>query len=77
MFLKIFWVIVASVVAYLMVRFRFKFTETFGPISLLEKYLGSTETGVVLFAILIFLWSLMNLTGTFEGFLYSIFGRFF
>lgn len=77
MLFKIFWGIIGTVGAYLLIRYRFQIQETFGTFTWAERYLGSTEFAIVSFAIFLFIWSILYMTGTFEGFIVNTFGRIF
>ncbi len=77
MFFRVFIGLIAISGAFLLIRFRFQLREFFGPLSLLDRFCGSTENGLVVIAILIFLWSLTYMTGTFNVVMQNTFGKFF
>ena len=77
MFFKIFIFILIVAASFALVRFRYNIRETFGTISFFDKYLGSTETGIVVIAIIMFIVGLLYVSGKLEGFIYSIFGSIF
>lgn len=65
--------------SFLILRYRRQIKEFTGNIDFAEKYLGSggTNTLIVLLGILVFVGSLMYVTGTLQSIMQSIMGPFF
>ena len=69
----------ASLVSFLMLKYRGQVKQFTGNIDFAEKYLGSggTNTLIVIVAILLFVGSLMYVTGTLDSLLQNTFGGLF
>jgi len=75
---RFFIFILGTIASYLLIRYRMIVKDFFGNIPFAEKYLGSggTYTFILLFAVFVFIISLMYLLGTLDSVVESIFGRF-
>jgi C4-dicarboxylate transporter len=71
--------IMCSLVSFLMLKYRGQVKQFTGDIDFAEKYLGSggTNTLIVIVAILLFVGSLMYVTGTLDSLLQNTFGGLF
>ena len=68
---------VGILIAFLLVKYRYQIQEIFGSFSWAERYLGSTEAGILGFSILLFIWALLYMTGSLNGIIVNTFGRLF
>ncbi len=77
--MKIFVLILGSVIAFLMLKYRTHVKNFTGDIGFAEKIfgIGGTHTFIVFLGILVFLFSLMYALGTLEVLLDKVLGRFF
>ncbi len=71
--------IMCSLVSFLMLKYRGQVKQFTGDIDFAEKYLGSggTNTLIVIVAIMLFIGSLMYVTGTLDSLLQNTFGDLF
>lgn len=76
---KVLAIIIGFPLAFLMLRYRRPIKEFTGDIGFAEKIfgMGGTNTFIVVFAILLFIGSLMYALGTFQGLLQSTLGKLF
>ena len=77
MFSRILIGLTIIVSAYLLVHFRHNIQEIFGRLSWAERYLGSTETGILFIAFLTFIIGLLYITGTAEKVVLNSVGTLF
>lgn len=77
--MKLLVLIVGSIAAFLMLKYRRPIKEFTGDFAFAEKIfgMGGTNTFIVVFAIGLFIGSLMYALGTFQGLIQATFGRFF
>jgi len=77
MFAKILIFLLIAGIVFLVIRFRFQIHSFTGDISFFEKYFGTTENGIVIFAIFIFIMGLIYSFGSLDKIIINIFGNFF
>ena len=77
--MKFLVLIFGSVASFFLLKYRREVKDFTGDISFAEKIfgMGGTNTFIVVFALLLFVGSLMYAFGTLDGLLEGIFGRFF
>ena len=72
-------IIIGCPLAFLILRYRRPIKDFTGDIAFAEKIfgMGGTNTFMIVFAIMIFVGSVMYAAGTFQGFLQSTLGKLF
>ena len=77
--MRILALILGSVTAYLLLRYRRPIKEFTGDMAIAEKIFGAggTNTFIVVFALLVFIGSLMYAAGTLDAIIQGTVGRFF
>lgn len=76
--MRIVWGIIGILLAYVMIRYRKQVVDWTGKIAWAERYLGmgGTYNAMVLFAVGVFLFSLLYMTGNVD-FVFGGLGKFF
>ena len=77
--MKFIVLIIGSVCAYLLLKYREKIKNMIGDIAFAEKFFGNggTYNMIIIVSILVFIFSLMYATGTLEDLTVKVFGGLF